>query len=383
MSSRAQEQVRVLLIEDDQVLIEQTQLYLSDFGYQVEIASQPEHALTLIHEFQPEVVLCALKLEAGCGIELIGRIKDTHRSLPVIVTAEESQMGGILSALRHGAFDYIAKPFLDQSALLYALQAAAANDDDEVSTRDELEIAISELRYNREALTQDEKVASLFQASLLPDQHVNAGGIEISWRMPLRSKASRYFLDVFTLSDQYTSFYIADFGENPADAAFSSGVLKVVFNEAIRELSRDGSPLLLNPAGVMGRAGYYLKSLSLKQSPSLVYGLLDVQEGKMKWASADFEKGPYIWLQSATQLLAETGPKLTQSEAKDYECNEFMVEASMPLVFTHMAGEQVRLIAESTSNSQWPVVEQDLLCQPAKSHQSCSDVFSFVVKRKS
>lgn len=382
MNSGAQEATRLVWIDDDQALANEAQAYLSDVGYHVRISSQPEQALTLIQDFQPEVVLCALVLEACCGCELVGRIKSQYPALPVVVTAEESQMGSVLSALRKGAFDYVSKPLGDMSALLYALQAAAAGGEDELSAKDEMEMAISELRYNREALAQDDKMASLFQASLLPEQQFNAGNVEIAWRMPLRPKASRYFLDVLPLSEQYTSFYIADFGENPNDAAFSSGVLKVVFNEAIRELTRDGSPLLMNPAGVMGRAGYYLKSLSLKQTPSLVYGLVDVQEGKMKWASADFEKGPYIWLQSATQLLADAGPELSQSEANDYECNEFMVEASMPLVFSHLQGEEILKLAESNDNVKWSETEQDLLCQPAQTVTSCSDVFSLVVKRK-
>ena len=377
----------ILIIDLDPEFIATCQTALSTFDYLTHVASNLEDALLIQEQQKPDAAFCSIQLGAVSGLSVLERLLVKQPRLPVIMMAEESQMSHVLSALRRGAYDYMTKPLSDHHALVYAVQSALASEADESHVQNEMDAAIEELKYNREALLNDRKMASLFQASLLPDQHLECGKLNISWRMPLKPKASRYFLDVLNLSEQYTSFYIADFGDNADDAAFSSGVLKVVFNEALRELDREGSSILKSPEGVMSWASYYLNSLALKPIPSLVYGLLDVSEGTMKWASADFEKGPYIWLESATQLLAETGPDLTSGQAMDYQCNEFMVSYSQPLVFSHLESEQVRQIAQAHSTlslvSQFsPCGIEDLLAEPDPSDPQPKDAFSFVVLRR-
>ncbi|MCM2679008.1 response regulator [Echinimonas agarilytica] len=371
----------VLIIDKDPVFIRGCSEFLTSQGYVVEAAMNTQDALTLFEDEHPDAVFCELEFNEMHGIDLLVQLRKSHPHVPIIMTSEEGHMSGVLSALRHGAHDFITKPLPEPSVLSHALESALGKDDAQ-RMQDEMEMAISELRYNRESLEQDESMASLFQASLLPEQQLDLGKFRVSWRMPLRPQPSRYFLDVFALSSQYVSFYIADFGEDTPDAAFASGALKVVFNEAFREFGHSNNKLLASPDGVMGWASYYLKSLELKQSPALIYALLDVEKGQMQWASASFDKGPYVWLGAATQTLSDAGPSLHDSDASDYSSHAFMVEESRPLVFSHLEGEQLRMLAQSDVNGALPSPLSDVLSQPFDNQSGGRDVFSLVVGRR-
>ncbi|GGA78379.1 hypothetical protein GCM10011369_20340 [Neiella marina] len=373
---------RILVVDSDPAYRLQCFEIFSAYGYQVELAESVAEGLDCFYSGRPIAVFCELDLSDSKGVELLKSIRKSDKKTPFVVLAQEANMAGALSALRHGAQDFITKPLPDPSILLHTLQGLLIHD--EQHQQDELEIAISELRYNREELRRDQAMASLFQASLLPQQQFDIGRFRISWRMPLKPTPNRYFLDVFSLSERHTSFYIADFGDDPVEAAFASGALKVVFNEALREFNHDSANMLQHPEQVMSWARYYLSSLNLKETPSLVYGLLDAKHGRMKWASAAFDKGPYVWFDAATQALADPGPSLHNSIAHEpvYNCNEFSVDEQRPLVFSHLPEQQLLAIAQQPSSVKLPVQVSDVLAQPL-ANKVAGDVFSLVVGRHS
>lgn len=370
---------RILIVDSDPGYRHQCAEIFSAYGYLVDPVSSYSEALSKYQSNRPVAIFCDLQLTDGSGIDLLKAIRKLDKTTPFVMLAEEANMAGALSGLRYGAQDFITKPFPDPSLLMYTLRSLLI--DDEQQQQDEMEIAMSELSYNRQELRDDETMASLFQASLLPEQQFDIGRYRVSWRMPLKPKASRYFLDVFSISDEHASFYIADFGDNNSDAAFASGALKVVFNEALREAGQESSGILSDPSQVMSWASHYLNSLNLKEPPALVYGLIDAKSGRMKWANAAFDKGPYVWFDAATQALADPGPQLANGRAAaSYSCNEFSVDENRPLVFSHLGDEQLRLIAQQKSTDNLPAPVSDLLTQALASDNS-GDVFSFVIGR--
>ncbi len=110
VSPRTSEPYRVLIVEDDTVLLETLQYNLQREGFQVRTATDAETALRLFHETQPDVILLDVMLPARSGFELCRLIRQ-QSAVPILFltarAAEEDRVRG----LEMGGDDYIVKPF--------------------------------------------------------------------------------------------------------------------------------------------------------------------------------------------------------------------------------------------------------------------------------
>ncbi len=113
----------ILVIDDEEQLRESLQLVLADEGYDVSTASTGEEALELLEDQSPDLVLCDLCMPGIDGMELLPRLT---RKLPEATLILMSAYGSeklALEAIRRGAYDYLAKPFLP-SEMLFTIRKA-------------------------------------------------------------------------------------------------------------------------------------------------------------------------------------------------------------------------------------------------------------------
>src|SRR5581483_1473397 len=82
-------------------------------GEQVEVvvAARAEGALKILNERPVDLGIIDVRLPGMSGIELLQRIQTMNRRLPVIVISWVDAIDTAVEAVRHGAFDYIVKPF--------------------------------------------------------------------------------------------------------------------------------------------------------------------------------------------------------------------------------------------------------------------------------
>jgi len=101
---------RILIIEDDLTLSAQLCSLLQTQGYQTQVTHEGKQGLQMALSDVADLVLLDVKLPDLNGFSLLRRLRE-HRQLPVIMLtafgAEEERIRG----LRHGADDYLAKPF--------------------------------------------------------------------------------------------------------------------------------------------------------------------------------------------------------------------------------------------------------------------------------
>ncbi len=101
---------RILLIDDDLLLVDSVRFSLERAGYEVHTASTSAEALVVARHHPPDLVLLDIGLPDGDGLRLC-RALQAHRALPVIfLTAHDREMDVILGFER-GADDYVTKPF--------------------------------------------------------------------------------------------------------------------------------------------------------------------------------------------------------------------------------------------------------------------------------
>ncbi len=102
---------RILVVEDDEILIEFLNIIFTRSGYVYKAYRYTENIIPLIEEFEPDLVLLDYTLPLLNGEILCNQIKHCPktRMLPVIIFSAHSNM--FLSVGKYGCDSFIGKPF--------------------------------------------------------------------------------------------------------------------------------------------------------------------------------------------------------------------------------------------------------------------------------
>jgi len=114
---------RILVIDDEEELRESLQLVLADEGFEVLTAATGEIALELVERNPADIVLCDLRMPGVDGMELLPRLRRKLPGATLILMSAYGSEQLALEAIRRGAYDYIAKPFLP-SELIFSIRKA-------------------------------------------------------------------------------------------------------------------------------------------------------------------------------------------------------------------------------------------------------------------
>lgn len=105
---------KVLIIEDDPLLVKMYQTKLAMEGFSIEIAQDGQQGLDLVKKFKPDLILLDLMLPVMDGFTVLERLKKDGqmKKIPVIVFSNLAQSSDIEQAKSLGAVDYIVKTHL-------------------------------------------------------------------------------------------------------------------------------------------------------------------------------------------------------------------------------------------------------------------------------
>ena len=102
---------KVLIIEDDKSMRWVLEKSLAKEGYLVETASGGIDGLSIARRHNPDLVILDILIPDMDGLTVLKRIKESKPSLPVLIITAQNIMSNAIEAMRHGAFDYLPKPF--------------------------------------------------------------------------------------------------------------------------------------------------------------------------------------------------------------------------------------------------------------------------------
>ncbi|MGH8017720.1 MAG: sigma-54-dependent transcriptional regulator [Opitutaceae bacterium] len=102
---------RLLLIEDDRSLAESLAKALRSEGHEVDHARAGDAGLERVAAEDYDVVLTDMRLPGAGGLEVVRRINEQHKGLPVILLTAHGTAETAIEATKRGAFDYLLKPF--------------------------------------------------------------------------------------------------------------------------------------------------------------------------------------------------------------------------------------------------------------------------------
>jgi two-component system response regulator AtoC len=113
----------ILVVDDERSVREGLCSALAQAGYRPRACESVASARHEVERCVPDCVLLDIRLKDGDGLQLLEELRATHTSLPVIIASAYGDSERTIHAVKHGAFDYVTKPF-DLDALLRMIARA-------------------------------------------------------------------------------------------------------------------------------------------------------------------------------------------------------------------------------------------------------------------
>ncbi|ARN73042.1 EAL domain-containing protein [Oceanicoccus sagamiensis] len=107
-------EARILLADDDPRMLDSLSSLLRLYDYQVETALGGQNAINRLSSDQFDLVLLDLKMPNVTGHDVMNFMSQNNINTMTIVVSGETSMDDISKALRHGAYDYLKKPYVPE-----------------------------------------------------------------------------------------------------------------------------------------------------------------------------------------------------------------------------------------------------------------------------
>ena len=125
---------KILVLEDNELLLETLDEFLSDSGYSVRLAKNGKDAIDLTYHEDFDLFLLDVKVPDINGFEFLKQMRDTGSKTPAIFLTSLRDKESLAQGFELGGDDYIKKPF-DLDELLFRIKAVLSrkiDDEDEV-----------------------------------------------------------------------------------------------------------------------------------------------------------------------------------------------------------------------------------------------------------
>jgi two-component system response regulator QseB len=109
--------MRLLVVEDDEVLSDGLKVGLKMLGFTVDVVGCVADALEAVAVNRFDAIVLDLMLPDGSGLDMLARLRTSGERTPVLLLTARDEVGDRIAGLDAGADDYLGKPFdLDELA---------------------------------------------------------------------------------------------------------------------------------------------------------------------------------------------------------------------------------------------------------------------------
>ncbi len=115
--------LRVLLVDDEEDFVSALSERLSLRGHDVLTATSAADALSIVENNTLDAAVLDVMMPGITGLELLARINELHPELPVLILTGHGATRDGIEAMRLGAFDFMIKP-VDIDELIKRLREA-------------------------------------------------------------------------------------------------------------------------------------------------------------------------------------------------------------------------------------------------------------------
>jgi len=122
------EQVRVLVVDDEEPVRNLLQRVLKEAGYDVVTAVNGQEALDKVSQLNAGVVLLDIKMPGMSGMEVLRQLTANRPETCVVMATAAGDAQTAVEAMKAGAYDYITKPFNRDDVVLKIQKAIEKRD---------------------------------------------------------------------------------------------------------------------------------------------------------------------------------------------------------------------------------------------------------------
>lgn len=115
--------VRILIVDDEQIVRDSLTHWFEEDGYQVSSASDAFDVLRDLEPGKYDIMLVDIKMPKMSGLELLEKVKEIDPECIVIIITAYASVPSAVQALKNGAFDYVTKP-IDPDELSHLIKNA-------------------------------------------------------------------------------------------------------------------------------------------------------------------------------------------------------------------------------------------------------------------
>jgi formate transporter len=117
---------RMLVIDDDPVVLESCRRVFAPEGYDVEVTTSPREGLDLADRNNYDVILCDWQMPEFDGMDVVEKLEGISPRSTVVMISGYPSVGRATDAMKRGAMDFVAKPFTPDE-ILAAVRNATHN----------------------------------------------------------------------------------------------------------------------------------------------------------------------------------------------------------------------------------------------------------------
>ncbi|MGD9211425.1 MAG: sigma-54 dependent transcriptional regulator [Desulfobacteraceae bacterium] len=108
----------IIIVDEDINACQTLRSILSDESFDIHTFSNGNEALNILDTNHSQIVITEIKLPDFSGIEFLQKIKAISSSIPVLILTSHGTIDIAVTAIRHGASDFLSKPIVKELILL-------------------------------------------------------------------------------------------------------------------------------------------------------------------------------------------------------------------------------------------------------------------------
>ena len=235
-------------------------------------------------------------------------LRGTDASVPILIIGPRSDR---ITALEAGADAFLARPFepAELVAQVQALLRVKERHDQLATKAAEAGRVTKRLQAAYQQIDQELALARRLQESFLPQHLPQLPGVRFAVNYKPCGQVGGDFYDVFRLDERHVGFYVADAMGHGVPAS----LLTIFVKRGVRAKEINGqSYRLVPPEEVLQKINRDLIDQAVADLPfiTMVYGLLNVQSGELRYARAGHPHPLYIPAEGPPRLWQTTGSLL-------------------------------------------------------------------------
>ena len=117
--------IAVLVVDDDPAVLSSWREILSDARYRLQVSSNPVEVADGLDDLDVDVAVLDIRMPELGGMELLGLIKEHRPEVEVVMMTGYGGVQDAVQAIRHGAYDFLSKPFESMQAAELSVRRAA------------------------------------------------------------------------------------------------------------------------------------------------------------------------------------------------------------------------------------------------------------------